>query len=79
MKKGKFVDLEKDRGVYGIKQKWFESLEWKMEWFMSKIKCDLFGGISDRVVGEKLNWCHDDWKNVGRENGVQNEKGGWEL
>ena len=52
MKKGKFVDLEKDRGVYGIKQKWFESLEWKMEWVMSKIKCDLFGGISDRVVGE---------------------------
>ena len=56
LKKGwKRVNLwiwKKDRGVYGIKQKWFESLEWKMEWVMSKIKCDLFGGISDRVVGE---------------------------
>ena len=56
LKKGwKRVNLwiwKKTEGSMGLNKKWFESLEWKMEWVMSKIKCDLFGGISDRVVGE---------------------------
>ena len=36
MKKGKFVELETDRRAFGIEWKWFESLEWRIDWDMSK-------------------------------------------